>query len=121
MATDKYSPSWLVAILASVLLAPPAVAAPPHLTGGPRGVVKSTKGELLEGIMVQLIAGKSAMRTTVYSDADGRYEFPVLAAGNYTLRIARPREFHPFVKEGVEISGATPFDDILLDYAPARR
>jgi streptogramin lyase len=78
--------------------------------------VKSAKGELLEGIMVQLIAGKSAMRTTVYSNADGRYEFPVLAAGTYTLRIARPREFHPFVKEGVEISGATPLDDILLEY-----
>src|SRR5579863_4373270 len=103
MATDTYGPSWLVAILGSALLALPAAAAPAHLTGGPGGVVKSTKGELLEGIMVQLIAAKSAMRTTVYSNADGRDEFPVVAAGAYTLRIARPREFHPCVKEGVNI------------------
>ena len=66
--------------------------------------------------MVQLIAKKNAMRTTVYSNADGRYEFPALDAGAYTLRIARPREFHPFVKEGVDINGATPLDDIVLDY-----
>ena len=70
-------------------------------------MVKSQKGELLEGIMVQLIAAKNAVRTTVYSNADGRYEFPALDAGSYTLRIARPREFQPFVKEGVDIKGAT--------------
>src|SRR5580658_10622352 len=96
-----------------------ATLAPAHadrLAGGPKGIVKSTKGELLEGIMVQLIAGKNAVRTTVYSNADGRYEFPPLDAGTYTLRIARPREFHPFVKEGVDIKGATPLADITLDY-----
>ena len=62
-----------------------------RLTGGPSGVVKSSKGELLEGMMVQLIAKKSAVRTTVYSDANGRYEFPALDAGAYALRIAQPR------------------------------
>ena len=31
------------------------------LLGGPKGVVKSAKGDLLEGIMVQLIAQKSAI------------------------------------------------------------
>src|SRR5258708_7106841 len=87
-----------------------------RFTGGPQGVVKSAKGELLEGIMVQLIARKNAVRTTVYSNADGRYAFPALEAGAYTLRIARPREFHPFVKEGVDIKGATPLADIVLDY-----
>ena len=110
----------LIAMLgvAFALAAPalPAQADPARLTGGPKGVVKSTKGELLEGIMVQLIAKKNAVRTTVYSNADGRYEFPTLDAGTYTLRIARPREFHPFVKEGVDIKGATPLADIALDY-----
>src|SRR5499427_10833631 len=67
-------------------------------------------------MMVQLIARNNAVRTTVYSNADGRYEFPALDAGTYTLRIARPREFHPFVKEGVEIKGATPLTDIVLEY-----
>jgi hypothetical protein len=34
--------------------------------------VRSAKGDLLEGIMVQLIAPKNAIRTTVHSNADGR-------------------------------------------------
>ena len=84
------------------------------LLGGPNGLVKSSKGDLLEGMMVQLIAGKNAVRTTVYSDADGHYEFPKLEAGTYTLRIAQPREFRPFVQEKVEISGANALDDIVL-------
>jgi hypothetical protein len=108
----------LIAILAFALslAATAAVADPARLAGGPKGVVKSTTGELLEGIMVQLIAKQNAVRTTVYSNADGRYEFPALDPGTYTLRIARPREFHPFVKEGVDIKGATPLADISLEY-----
>src|SRR5215510_3890111 len=106
----------LVAIVGFALVVLPAYSAHTRLTGGPQGVVKSTKGELLEGIMVQLIAKKNAVRTTVYSNADGRYEFPVLDAGTYTLHIARPREFHPFVKDGVDINGATPLTDITLEY-----
>jgi virginiamycin B lyase len=85
--------------------------------GGARGVVKSSKGELLEGMMVQLIAQKNAMRTTVYSNDDGRYEFPKLVAGTYTLRVAQPREFSPYVKENVEIDGANELDDIVLSRA----
>src|SRR5215472_13159358 len=65
----------LIAILGFVLAALPAHSDSARLAGGPQGVVKSTKGELLEGIMVQLIAGKNAVRTTVYSNADGHYEF----------------------------------------------
>jgi streptogramin lyase len=86
-----------------------------RLLGGPKGVVKSANGDLLEGMMVQLIAHQSAIRTTVYSDANGCYEFPKLAAGTYTLRIAQPREFQPYVKEPVEISGPTQLDDIMLE------
>lgn len=85
-----------------------------NLLGGPKGVVKSTKGDLLEGMMVQLIALKTAIRTTVYSNADGRYEFPKLDAGTYTLRIAQPREFRPYVKEKVEITGPAQLEDIAL-------
>src|SRR5215468_2883865 len=116
MATSARGAARLLAILGFVIGALPVRADPARFTGGPQGLVKSAKGELLEGIMVQLIANKNAVRTTVYSDGDGRYEFPVLDAGAYTLRIARPREFHPFVKEGVEIKGATPLPDILLNY-----
>src|SRR5712671_7564921 len=118
MATSTRAAVRLVAILgcAVSLATTTAKADTARFTGGPQGMVKSAKGELLEGIMVQLIAKKNAVRTTVYSNADGRYEFPVLEAGTYTLRIARPREFHPFVKEGVDIKGAAPLADILLDH-----
>jgi streptogramin lyase/mono/diheme cytochrome c family protein len=83
------------------------------LRGGARGMVRGTKGEPLEGIMVQLISSKTAIRTTVYTDREGRYEFPVLDAETYTLRIARPLEFKPYVRESVRITSA-PLDDIVL-------
>jgi hypothetical protein len=104
----------VAAVLSSASLAP--ANADNRLAGGPSGVVKSSKGELLEGMMVQLIAKKSAVRTTVYSDANGRYEFPALDAGAYALRIAQPREFKPFVREAIEIKGAAALPDITLDY-----
>ena len=104
-----------VALVLSSAMALPAQA-DVLLLGGPKGVVKSSKGELLEGMMVQLIAQKNAVRTTVYTNADGRYEFPALDAGTYTLRIALPREFKPFIKEEVEIKGPAALADITLDY-----
>jgi hypothetical protein len=82
--------------------------------GGPKGVVKNAQGVPLEGMGVQLISDKTAIRTTVYSNQDGRYEFPKLEPGTYTFRIALPREYQPFVKEKVAINGATAMDDIQL-------
>jgi virginiamycin B lyase len=114
MARRGYA-ACMLAFALSLLVAPGALAQSGHkLLGGPRGIVKSSKGDLLQGMMVQLIAQKTAMRTTVYTDTDGRYEFPKLDAGTYTLRIAQPREFRPYVKEKVEISGAKELDEIVL-------
>ncbi len=84
------------------------------LTGGPKGLVKNARGEPIEGIMVQLIADQSAIRTTVFSHADGRYEFPKVAPGSYTLRIAKPKEFYPWSKDKVEVKGADTLEDITL-------
>ncbi len=84
------------------------------LTGGPKGLVKNARGEPIEGIMVQLISDQNAIRTTVFSHADGRYEFPKVAPGSYTLRIAKPREFYPWSKDKVEIKGADTLEDITL-------
>src|SRR5262250_3105426 len=103
-----------IALAGALCLAAPPGQAQGPLLGGPKGVVRSAKGDLLEGMMVQLIAQKNSVRTTVYSNADGRYEFPKLDAGSYTLRIAQPREFRPYVKEKVEISGAGELDEIVL-------
>jgi streptogramin lyase/mono/diheme cytochrome c family protein len=84
------------------------------LAGGPKGLVKNARGEPIEGIMVQLIAEESAIRTTVFSRADGRYEFPKVAAGSYTLRIAKPKEFYPWSKQKLAIKGADTLEDITL-------
>lgn len=87
--------------------------------GGPTGLVRNSKGEPIEGILVQLIADKTAIRTTVYSDAKGRYEFPRLPDGRYTLRIARPLEYQPYQKNAIRLD--TPageqqkFEDIVLE------
>lgn len=83
--------------------------------GGARGAVRTARGEPLEGIMVQLVSPRTAIRTTVSTNAEGRFEFPVLEAGSYTLRIARPLEFKPYVKEPVTIGGATSLEDIVLE------
>ncbi len=83
--------------------------------GGPRGVVRSAAGVPLEGIMVQLISHKNAIRTTVYSNEGGSYEFPRLESGSYTLRIARPLEYRPYVRDSVQIDGATSLEDIVLE------
>ena len=85
-----------------------------QLLGGARGEVRSVAGNPLEGILVQLIA-QNSVRTTVYSNAEGRYEFPQLEAGAYTLRIARPLTFHPYQRDEVQIDGATVLEDIVLE------
>ena len=88
---------------------------PTAVKGGPIGVVKSSLGaeDSTEGIMVQLIAPNS-VRTTVYADEEGRYEFPPMQAGEYTLRIAKPLEYEPF-KQTVRINGTTRLPDIVLE------
>ena len=101
-------------IAASGPLSPTAGRTGDVALGGAKGFVKTNKGDPLEGVMVQLISKKSNIRTTVYSGGDGAYEFPKLDAGDYTLRIARPLEFFPFVREAVAIDGSPTLDDIVL-------
>jgi streptogramin lyase/mono/diheme cytochrome c family protein len=91
---------------------------PTTLKGGPRGVVRAKGGLLLEGMKVQLIA-PNGVRTTVFTDAAGRYEFPVMQTGRYTLRIATPLPYQAYTREGTEIKGANTLDDILLDPVPS--
>src|SRR6185503_8870949 len=106
----------LVVLAAATMAAPSASAANiDRLLGGAKGVVKSDQGAPLEGIGVQLVSDRTAIRTTVYSNQDGRYEFPKLEPGTYTLRVALPREFQPYVKKPVQLNGgAVTFEDIKL-------
>ena len=87
------------------------------IKGGARGVVRASSGHLLEGIKVQLIA-PNAVRTTVFTDADGRYEFPAMQAGSFTLRIATPAPYKAYVRESVPVTGATTLDEIVLEPIP---
>ena len=86
--------------------------------GGARGAVRLTTGQPLEGIKVQLIA-PNAVRTTVFTGIDGQYEFPALQDGPYTLRIATPLPYKPYVREGVSITGAMSLDEIVLEPVPS--
>ena len=85
-----------------------------NLLGGPRGIVRSTTGMPFEGVMVQLVSEKNSIRTTVYSNEDGRYEFPILEPGFYTLRVAKPLEFKSYQRSSIKIEGAVHLDDIVL-------
>ena len=88
------------------------------LRGGARGVVRMANGYPLEGIKVQLIA-PNAVRTTVFSAANGQYEFPAMQAGSYALRIATPLPYQAYVREGVPIAGTTTLEDIVLTAIPS--
>src|SRR5262249_2773061 len=103
--------------LALVLMSTPELKAQNGhpMLGGPRGVVKSSKGTLLEGIAMQLVSHKNAIRTTVYSDRDGRYELPKLYAARYTLRVVRPLEYKPVQGDAVWVEGARSLDEIVLE------
>ena len=83
--------------------------------GGPHGVVLSSKGFPIEGVMVQLISHKTSIRTTVYTNQLGKYEFPKLESGMYTLRTPRPLEFQRYLRDAVPINGANELEDIALE------
>jgi len=84
------------------------------LSGGAAGTVRVASGDSPEGVMVQLIA-PNGVRTTVYTNEEGKYEFPKMQAGAYVLRIANPLEFKPFRRDSVQIGRATKLEDIVLE------
>ena len=53
----------------------------------------------VDGLMVQLISHKTSIRTTVYTNERGQFEFPKLESGDYVLRVPRPMEFRRY-REG---------------------
>ena len=84
------------------------------LSGGATGLVRIKSGDSPEGVGVQLVA-PSGVRTTVYTDGAGKFEFPKMQAGPYTLRIATPVPFKPYRRDSVSIEGATKLEDIVLE------
>jgi len=84
------------------------------LNGGATGMVRIKSGDSPEGVAVQLVA-PNRVRTTVYTDAMGKFEFPRMQAGSYTLRIATPVPFKSYRRDSVSIEGATKLEDIVLE------
>jgi streptogramin lyase/mono/diheme cytochrome c family protein len=84
------------------------------LSGGATGIVRVASGDSPEGVMVQLIA-PNGVRTTVYTNEEGKYEFPKMQTGAYVLRIANPLEFKPYRHDAVAIDGAAKLDEIVLE------
>ena len=84
------------------------------LTGGATGVVRIASGDSPEGVGVQLVA-PNGVRTTVYTNAAGKFEFPSMQAGSYTLRIPTPVPSKPYRRDSVSINGATKVEDIVLE------
>jgi virginiamycin B lyase len=87
---------------------------PSTLGGGPHGKLRIASGDVPEGVGVQLVA-PNGVRTTVYTNIEGSYEFPEMQAGSYTLRIPTPREFKPYRRDEVVITGKARLDDIVLE------
>src|SRR4030095_7934194 len=65
-------------------------------------------------VVAQLVA-PNGVGTTVYTNAAGKFEFPKMQAGSYTLRIATPVPFKPYRRDSVSINGSTKLDDIVLE------
>jgi streptogramin lyase len=86
------------------------------LSGGATGVVRIASGDSPEGVGVQLIA-PNGVRTTVYTNEEGKFEFPKMQAGRYTLRIPTPLIFKSYRRDSVEIGDATKLDAIVLERA----
>src|SRR2546425_969965 len=84
------------------------------LNGGAMGVVRTKTGDSPEGVGIQLVA-PNGVRTTVYTDGDGKFEFPKMQAGSYTLRIATPVPFKAYRRDSVLIDGATKLGEIVLE------
>jgi len=84
------------------------------LTGGATGTVRIKSGDSPEGVGVQLVA-PNGVRTTVYTNGEGKFELPKMQAGSYTLRIPSPVPFKPYVRDSVSIDGATKLDGIVLE------
>jgi virginiamycin B lyase len=84
------------------------------LSGGATGTVRIASGDSPEGVGVQLVA-PNGVRTTVYTDAGGKFEFPKMQPGSYTLRIPTPVPFKPYRRDSVSIDGATRLQEIILE------
>ena len=79
---------WLAALAALILAAPGSALGVE--TGVFAGTVSDSNGKPVVGAMVTVTNRELRRGTTVFAQADGRFRFPPLEAGEYSLRVRRP-------------------------------
>ena len=90
MSKAEFSSFLTVAVvLAAALSDVPAVSAQAGImskTGATiRGVVTSSNGQAMEGVVISARSSDATFTTSVFSDRQGRYYFPLLGAGQYKI------------------------------------
>ena len=90
----------LTALVATLVLAAPAVMAQ-ETTGGIKGTVSDTVGQLIAGAIVEATGPMGKIGTT--SDALGKYRFPRLAAGTYVV-VASFQGYNSSTAENVRVT-----------------
>ena len=86
MRVRPLSPTAIVITLSIVLVALSAAAVAAQGTGQIEGVARDEQGLVLPGSSMTLKNEDTGITRTVVSGTDGRYVFPALLPGRYTLR-----------------------------------
>ena len=97
--------AWFVSGVAALALwaGAPVLAGAQGGTGQIEGVVEDEQGGVLPGVTVTLRNQASGVQRLAVTQADGRYRFPVLGPGRYTLR-AELGGFTPQEARNIEIT-----------------
>ena len=96
----------LIAVCLAVF-APPSALQAQSAVASLRGTIIDPSGATVPGALVQLRGPGAEQRRT--TDATGKYSFPALTAGKYTVRVIA-KGFTVGQRQNFEISGATVFD-----------
>lgn len=105
--------SIIVTVLAAVVSVVNAKSAPDQQSGVLlSGSVKSDSGTKLEGVTVSTRADSATITTSVFTDDEGNFYFPRMAAGKY--RVWAQAEGYEAGKAEISLSGALTRQDFRL-------
>jgi len=95
----QYSSSWLIAVLAIVLVAMPVVAQ--EQAGSIEGVIRDSSGGVVPGVTVE-VSGPGIATQVDTTDGNGLYRFPRLPSGVYNVK-ASLMGYSPAEARSVEV------------------
>src|SRR5688572_1940486 len=99
---------WVISLC---MLLRPAVAQSP--SGMITGVVRDSSGAVMAGVQVRVASPATGLERYVPTSADGRYDFPVLSAGEYLVSAQFPG-FQETVRTVFVEAGVTTASDFVL-------